>query len=104
MRELPLEVGHEHVCQVVGEAPANHDPQRRQIRPVLGECWDNRQSELQRHSGSQWVVAPVAGTTNETLVNGQAITAPRALRHGDLIAVGRQAKGIVKMPLTARAR
>ena len=69
-----------------------------------GEFWDNRQCVLERHSGRQWVVAPVAGTTNETLVNGQAITAPRVLRHGDLIAVGRQAKGIVKMPLTARAR
>jgi eukaryotic-like serine/threonine-protein kinase len=69
-----------------------------------GEFWDNRQCVLERHSGRQWVVAPVAGTTNETLVNGQAITAPRVLRHGDLIAVGRQAKGIVKLPLTARGR
>jgi serine/threonine protein kinase len=69
-----------------------------------GEFWDNRQCVLERHSGRQWVVAPLAGTTNETLVNGQAITAPRVLRHGDLIAVGRQAKGIVKLPLTARGR
>ena len=69
-----------------------------------GEFWDHRQCVLERHAGRQWVVAPVTGTTNETLVNGQAITAPRVLRHGDLIAVGRQAKGIVKMPLlTARA-
>ena len=45
----------------------------------------------------------MAGTTNETLVNGEALTAPRPLRQGDRIAVGRQAKSIVKMPLTARA-
>lgn len=69
-----------------------------------GEFWDERQCLLERHSGRQWVVSPVAGTTNETLVNGQTLTAPRALRHGDLIAVGRQAKGVIKLPLTARGR
>jgi eukaryotic-like serine/threonine-protein kinase len=67
------------------------------------EFWDNRQCVLERHSGNQWVLSPVAGTTNETLVNGAALTAPRPLRQGDRIAVGRQAKGIAKMPLTARA-
>ncbi|MBQ0819800.1 protein kinase [Microvirga sp. HBU67558] len=67
------------------------------------EFWDSRQCILERHSGRQWVITPVAGTTNETLVNGAALTAPRPLRQGDRIAVGRQAKGIVKMPLTARA-
>jgi eukaryotic-like serine/threonine-protein kinase len=36
-------------------------------------------------------------------VNGTALTAPSPLRQGDWIAVGRQAKGIVKMPLTVRA-
>ena len=67
------------------------------------EFWDNRQCVLERQSGQQWVLSPVAGTTNETLVNGTALTAPRPLRQGDRIAVGRQAKGIIKMPLTARA-
>ena len=42
------------------------------------------------------------GGHNETLVNGEALTVPRPLRQGDLIAVGRKAKGIVKMPLTVR--
>ena len=49
-------------------------------------------------------MSPVAETTNETLVNGEALIAPRALRQGDLIAVGRQAKGVIKMPLTVRGR
>jgi hypothetical protein len=53
--------------------------------------------------GSGWSL-PSTETTNETLVNGQALTAPRALRHGDVIAVGRQAKNVAKMPLTARGR
>ena len=68
------------------------------------EFWDARQCVLERNGGRQWVLSPVPGTTNETLVNGQAVTAPRVLRQGDLIAVGRQHKGISKMPLTARGR
>ena len=69
-----------------------------------GEFWDNRQCVLERDAGRQWVVSPLPGTTNETLVNGQTLSAPRVIRQGDLIAVGRQAKGIVKMPLAARGR
>ena len=69
-----------------------------------GEFWDNRQCVIERQAGKQWVVSPVAGTTNETLVNGKTLTAPRGLRYGDLIAVGRQAKGVIKLPLTARGR
>jgi hypothetical protein len=69
-----------------------------------GEYWDNRQCVLERSAAGQWLVSPVDETTNETLVNGQALTAPRALRHGDVIAVGRQAKNVAKMPLTARGR
>jgi len=65
--------------------------------------WDDRQCILERTSTRQWVLSPVPGTTNETLVNGVSFTAPRPLRQGDQIAVGRQAKGIVKMPLTVRA-
>ena len=68
-----------------------------------GDFWDSRQCVLDRQSGRQWVLSPVDGTTNETLVNGQALLAPRPLRQGDVIAVGRQAKGIAKMPLTVRA-
>lgn len=69
-----------------------------------GEFWDNRQCLLERNAGRQWVLSPLPGTTNETLVNGQTLLAPRVLRQGDLIAVGRQGKGIVKLPLTARGR
>ena len=68
-----------------------------------GDFWDHRQCVVERHAGRQWTVSPVQGTTNETLLNGQALTAARALQQGDQIAVGRQAKGIVKMPLAARA-
>lgn len=75
----------------------------RQLGPDA-EFWDNRQCVVERHAGRQWVVSPLAGTTNETLINGKTLTAPHALRHGDLIAVGRQEKGVIKLPLTARGR
>ena len=67
------------------------------------EFWDARQMVLERMPDRRWQVAPLPGTTNETLVNGQPLTAPRPLHDGDVLAVGRQAKGIVKLPLTVRA-
>jgi hypothetical protein len=51
----------------------------RQLGPD-GEFWDNRQCVLERRAAGQWVVLPVAATTNETLVNGKTLTAPHALR------------------------
>ncbi len=75
----------------------------RQLGPD-GEFWDNHQCVLERHASKQWVVSPLPGTTNETLVNGQTLTGPRLLRDGDLIAVGRMAKGLLKLPLAARSR
>ena len=69
-----------------------------------GEFWDSRQCVLERSDGRQWVISPVAGAANETLVNGKTLIAPQPLRQGDQVAVGRQAKGVMKMPLTARGR
>lgn len=67
------------------------------------EFWDARQMVLERLPDRRWQVTPLPGTTNESLVNGVALAAPRALHDGDVLAVGRQAKGIVKLPLTVRA-
>ena len=53
--------------------------------------------------GGAWQLVPRPGTTNETLLNGVAVIGPRPLHEGDVIAVGRAAKGIAKLPLTARA-
>jgi len=69
-----------------------------------GEFWDLRQCVLERSDGRQWVISPVAGAANDTLVNGQTLVAPQTLRQGDQVAVGRQAKGVMKLPLTARGR
>jgi serine/threonine protein kinase len=64
--------------------------------------WDAEQATVERGQDGVWQVVPRPGTTNETLLNGAAITSPRPLRDGDVIAVGRAAKGIEKLPLTAR--
>jgi eukaryotic-like serine/threonine-protein kinase len=67
-----------------------------------GEFWDDRQCVVERGAGRQWLVTPFPGTTNETLVNGIALKAARTLHDGDQIAVGREAKGVIKLPLLAR--
>jgi serine/threonine protein kinase len=74
----------------------------RQFGPEA-EFWDNRQCVIERGPAGQWVLAPVGPTTNETLVNGRALTSPRLLNQGDVIAVGREAKGLAKLPLALRA-
>jgi hypothetical protein len=67
------------------------------------EFWDARQCIIERRPDRHWQIAPVSGTANETLLNGEILTAPQPLREGDVIAVGRKAKGIVKLPLRVGA-
>jgi hypothetical protein len=64
--------------------------------------WDTEQLVIERGPDGGWQVVPQAGTTNETLLNGAAITGPQPLHEGDVIAVGRAEKGISRMPLTVR--
>lgn len=65
--------------------------------------WDTEQCTLERGPDGAWQLVPSPGTTNETLLNGAAITAPQPLHEGDVVAVGREARGIAKLPLTVRA-
>jgi hypothetical protein len=65
--------------------------------------WDSEQCVVEREPDGAWQLVPRPGTTNETLLNGVAVIGPRPLHEGDVIAVGRAAKGIAKLPLTARA-
>ncbi|HEY8580110.1 MAG TPA: protein kinase [Beijerinckiaceae bacterium] len=60
------------------------------------QFWDARQCIVEKSPGGGWTLKPYPGTTNETLLNGAAISQPRALREGDEIAVGRQERGVVK--------
>ena len=67
------------------------------------EFWDDKQCTVERRPDGQWIVTPAPGTVNETLVNGAPLTSAFALSDGDILAAGRSAKGIHKMPLVARA-
>lgn len=67
------------------------------------EFWDDVQCTVDKQADGQWMVTPATGTVNETLVNGAVVTTSRVLSDGDVLAAGRSAKGIAKLPLTARA-
>ena len=82
------------------------------IRTVMGkavlrrfgseaEFWDEQQCTIDRQPHGQWMVTPVPGTVNETLLNGAPLKSPRGLSEGDVLAAGRSAKGISKLPMTA---
>ena len=61
--------------------------------------WDHSQFVLERDD-SGWFVAPRSGTKNETMLNGKCARGRTKLGRGDVLGVGREAKGIVKLPLT----
>ena len=67
------------------------------------EFWDAKQCVLERLPDRRWQVVPNPTATNETLLNGEVLVGPRPVHDGDVLAVGRKAKGIVKLPLTLRA-
>jgi hypothetical protein len=71
----------------------------RQLGPEA-EYWDDRQCVVERGSDGRWTVKSLGPTTNQTLVNGRALTTARVLSQGDLIAVGNEAKGVAKLPLS----
>lgn len=64
--------------------------------------WDtDLQVTLERDSIG-WKVIPNVAAPNDTFLNGRVITAAATLTEGDVLAVGRQSKGIIKMPLRVR--
>jgi serine/threonine protein kinase len=67
------------------------------------EFWDDQQCVIERAADGRWTLVPAGSPANETLVNGRALTRASILSPGDQIAVGREAKGIAKLPLTVRA-
>ena len=76
------------LCKALGEdAKYMSDPQFTLKRVALG----------------QWAVVPAAAT-NETLINGRAVTGETSLKTGDVLAVGREENGIAKLPITVTIR
>jgi len=61
------------------------------------------QFRIHRSASKEWMVSPVAGTQNETLLNGERLAAPTRLRPGMRLAIGNSAKGIEKLPLVVRS-
>lgn len=49
-----------------------------------------------------WLLEPNLAAKNQTIINGKAVTAPVTLNVGDVVGVGNESKGIVKLPLTVR--
>ena len=60
---------------------------------------DVHQFTVERDSSGGWQIVPNAVATNETLLNGKTLSGPSVLNAGDVIGVGRESKGIVKLPL-----
>lgn len=65
---------------------------------------DTLQFTLERGSEGTWLLTPNTGAANETMVNGKAVKGPVPVKNGDVVGVGRESKGIVKMPLTVTIR
>lgn len=63
---------------------------------------DTHQFTVERNSAGEWVIAPNTSSTNETLLNGKALSETVSLRSEDIISVGRESKSIAKLPLTVR--
>ncbi len=60
---------------------------------------DERQCVITRNDAGQWTVEPNTSAPNETMVDGKAITEATVLQEGTELAVGREVKGIVKIPM-----
>jgi hypothetical protein len=70
---------------------------------ALGEearLWDRSwQMEILRRD-DRWHVIPNPSAPNDTLLNGKLIETETALNVGDIVAVGRASKNVVRTPLT----
>ena len=62
------------------------------------QFWSEPQFTLDR-TGTDWKVTHHSNAQNETLLNGKAVTGTQPVKDGDELAVGREAKGIIKLPL-----
>lgn len=64
------------------------------------QYWAADQCILSPSGGREWAVEANPSAPNETLVNGKVVSTRTSLRDGDVIAVGRAAKGVTKGPIT----
>jgi len=60
------------------------------------------QFTVDREASGNWQVLHNSAATNQTMLNGKAVDSMATLKAGDVLGVGNEAKGIVKLPLTVR--
>ena len=65
------------------------------------QFWSDPQFTLER-VGEEWMVIPSTDAKNESMLNGKAITSNQTLKDGDELAVGRESKGVIKLPLRVK--
>jgi serine/threonine protein kinase len=77
---------------------------RAMLKPLNADAqfFDEKQFRIYRAGSGEWMVEPLPGTPNETLLDGHKLLAITVLRDGMRLAVGNSAKGIEKLPLTVR--
>jgi serine/threonine protein kinase len=74
------------------------------LEPLSADAqfFDAKQFRIYRAGTGEWMVEPLPGTPNETMLDGHKLLTMTALRNGMRLAVGNSAKGIEKLPLTVR--
>jgi serine/threonine protein kinase len=81
---IRTEVG-KHLCTPLGED---------------AKFFASTQFVVDRDAEGDWVVIPNVAATNQTMLNGRAVTSPTKLKRGDVLGVGNEAKRVVKLPLS----
>lgn len=65
------------------------------------DYWSEPQFTLEK-TDADWAVTHHARAKHETLLNGKAVIGSQRVTDGDVLAVGREAKGLIKLPLKVR--
>ena len=63
------------------------------------KVWDNNHQMTLFKEGNDWFVIHNINAVNETLINGEIVESEQKLKQGDILAIGRASKGIIRMPM-----
>ena len=64
------------------------------------QFWSDPQFTIEKTPEGGWMVTHDPNAINATMLNGKTITGSQALANGSQLAVGNEAKGVIKLPLT----
>ena len=64
------------------------------------QFWSDPQFTIEKTPEGGWMVTHDPNATNATILNGKTIAGSQALSNGNQLAVGNEAKGVIKLPLT----